>query len=163
MNAHIFVGQDSKITDVYKAKDNGSGEIIGAFQDRICEQRVPTKLIADNRPMYRGWNVTKYLQDLVVSIWQCETKHQNQNPIENRYQIVKRHTDRTMDRSRAPSKAQFLCMVYICLCFINCVDPKLGDGTKFPIMMACFAHNDISMLLNFYFWQPVYYHLDLTD
>ena len=29
--------------------------------------------------------------------------------------------------------------------------------------MACFAHNDISMLLNFYFWQPVYYLLDPTD
>ena len=39
----------------------------------------------------------------------------------------------------------------ICLCLNNCVDPKLGDGTKSPIMMACFAHNDISMLLNFYF------------
>ena len=30
-------------------------------------------------------------------------------------------------------------------------------------MMACFAHNDISMLLNLYFWQPVYYLLDPTD
>ena len=30
-------------------------------------------------------------------------------------------------------------------------------------MMACFTHNDISMLLNFYFWQPVYYLLDLED
>ena len=30
-------------------------------------------------------------------------------------------------------------------------------------MMACFAHNDISMLLNFYFWQPVYYLLDPTE
>ena len=30
-------------------------------------------------------------------------------------------------------------------------------------MMACFAHNDISILLNFYFWQPVYYLLDPTD
>jgi len=30
-------------------------------------------------------------------------------------------------------------------------------------MMACFAYNDISMLLNLYFWQPVYYLLDPTD
>ena len=29
--------------------------------------------------------------------------------------------------------------------------------------MACFSHNDISMLLNFYFWQPVYYLLDPAD
>ena len=54
-------------------------------------------------------------------------------------------------------------MVYICLCLNNCVDLKLGDGTKSPIMMCCFAHNDISMLLNFHFWQPVYYLLDPTE
>ena len=152
MNAHMFVGQDSKITDVYKAKDNSGGEFLGCFQDRVKERGVPTKLIADNAPMYRGWRVARYLRDLVVSIWQCETEHQNQNPAENRYQTVKRHTDRTMDRSGAPGKAWFLCLVYICLCLNNGVDPKLGDGTKSPIMMCCFAHNNISMLLNFYFW-----------
>ena len=82
-SAHIFVGQDSKITDVYKSKDNSSAEFLGAFQDRVCQRGVPTKLIADNVPMYRGWNVAKYLRDLVVSMWQCKTKYQNQNPAEN--------------------------------------------------------------------------------
>ena len=33
MSAHIFVGQDSKITDVYKSKDNSGAEFLGAFQD----------------------------------------------------------------------------------------------------------------------------------
>ena len=56
-----------------------------------------------------------------------------------------------------------LVLVYICLCLNNCIDPKLGDETKSPIMMCCFAHNDISMLLNFYFWQPVYYLVDPED
>ena len=32
-SCHIFVGQDSKITDVYKAKDNSGAEFLGAFQD----------------------------------------------------------------------------------------------------------------------------------
>ena len=159
-SAHIFVRQVSKITDVYKSKDNNETELPGAFQDQVCERGVPTKLIDDNAPMYRDWTVTKYLRDLAVSMWQCETKYQNHNPVENRYQTVKEHTNRTMDRSGAPGAAWFLCLVYICLYLNNCVDPKLGDGTKFPIMMACFAHNDISMLLNFYFWQPVYYLLD---
>ena len=99
--------------------------------------------------MYRGWNVTKYLRDLVVSMRQCETKYQNQNPTENRYQTVKQHTNRTMDRNGAPECAWFLCLVYIYSA--STVDQKLGDGTKSPIMMACFAHNNISMLLNFYF------------
>ena len=150
-SAHIFAGQDSKITDVYKSKDNNGTDFIEAFKDRVRERGVPTKLIADNAPMYRGWNVTKYLRDLVVSMWQCETKNQNQNPAENQYKTVKRHTARTMDRSGAPGAAWFLCLVCICLCLNNCVDPKLGVGTKSPIRMECFAHNDISMLLKFYF------------
>ena len=54
MSAHIFIGQDSKITDVYKAKDNSDAEFLGEFQDRVREWRVPTKLIADYCPMYRG-------------------------------------------------------------------------------------------------------------
>ena len=83
-SAHIFVGQDSKITDVYKSKDNSGAEFLGAFQDRVRERRVPTKLIAYNAlMMYSDWNVTKYLRDLIVSIWQCETKYQNQNPTKN--------------------------------------------------------------------------------
>ena len=53
-SAHIFVGQGSKITDVYKAKDNSGEVFLGTFQDRVREQGVPTKLIADNCPMYRG-------------------------------------------------------------------------------------------------------------
>ena len=104
-SAHLCVGQISKITDVHKSKDNSGAEFLGAFQDRVRERGVPIKLIADNAPMYRGWNVAKYLRDLVVSMWQCETKYQNQNPAENRYQTVKRHTDRTMDRSGAPGCA----------------------------------------------------------
>ena len=76
-SAHIFVGQDSKITDVYKSKDNSEAEFLDAFQDRVRERGVRTKLIVDNAPMYRCWNITKYLRDIVVSMWQCGTKYQN--------------------------------------------------------------------------------------
>ena len=82
-SAHIFVGQDLKITDVYKSKDNMAEVFLGCFQDQVRERVVPTKLITDDCPMYRGWRVARYLRDHVVSIWQCETKHQNQNPVEN--------------------------------------------------------------------------------
>ena len=58
-----------------------------------------------------------------------------------------------MDRSGAPAAALFLCLVCNFLCLNKCVDPRLGDGTISPIMMACFAHNDISMMLDFYLWQ----------
>ena len=67
-SAHIFVGQDLKITNVYKSKDNIAEVFLGCFQDWLHEQGVPTKLVADNCPMYRAWRVARYLRDLVVSI-----------------------------------------------------------------------------------------------
>ena len=67
-SAHIYISQDSKITDVYKSKDNSAKVFLDCFQDRVREQKVPTKLIAENCPMYKGWNVARYLRDLDVSI-----------------------------------------------------------------------------------------------
>ena len=46
-SAHIFVGQDSKIVDVYKVKDNSAKEFVGTFQDRGRTRGVPTRLIAN--------------------------------------------------------------------------------------------------------------------
>ena len=149
-SAHIFVRQDSKIVDVYKVKDNSAKEFVGTLQDQGQTRGVPTRLIADNAPMYRGWKVTTVLRNLMVLLWQCETKHHHQNPAENRYETVKRHTNRTMDRSGCPATAWFLCLVYVCFCLNHCVDPNLGDGTKSPLMMANFVQNDISPLIFFY-------------
>lgn len=80
-SAHIYVGYNLKITDIYKSKSNSVAEFLDALQDWVCTRRVPTKLIVDNVPMYRGWNITKYLQDLIFPMWQYATKHQNQNPV----------------------------------------------------------------------------------
>ena len=60
-SVHIFVGHDSKITDVYKVKDRSGKEFLRAMQVRVQNRGVPTKLITDIAPMYRGWKLTKTL------------------------------------------------------------------------------------------------------
>lgn len=57
--AHIFVGCNSKITSVYKAKDNSGKESLGAFQDLVCTRGLPIKLVVNNISMYRDWKITK--------------------------------------------------------------------------------------------------------
>ena len=59
--------------------------------------------------------------------------------------------------------AWFFCLVYIYLCLNNWVVLNLGDGTKSPLIMACFPQNDINSLLFFFFWQPVYYLFDESE
>ena len=76
---------------------------------------------------------------------------------------MKHQTKRTMDKSGAPLTAWFLCLVYICLCLNNCFDQNLGNGTKSPLMMACFAQNGISLLMVFSFWPLLYYYPDASE
>ena len=63
MSSHIFVEYDLKITDVNKYKDNNEAEFLDTLQERICTREVPIKLITDNAPIYRGWSVTKKLEN----------------------------------------------------------------------------------------------------
>ena len=81
--AHIFVGLILRITDVLKVKSGSAECFLGALQDRVHKHGAPTKLIADDAPLYRGWKITKYFCDTWISPWQCEAKHQHQNFAEN--------------------------------------------------------------------------------
>ena len=51
-------------------------------------------------------------------------------------------------------------MVYVCFILNHLVDPHIGDGTLTLLMMLNFEMTNISPLLVFAFWQPVYVLLD---
>ena len=156
-SAHLFVGKKSKLTDAYKSKDSSSAEFLKCLQDRVRFRGCPTGLEADNAPMYRGWKNSVYHRDVILPLWQCESKYQHQNYAENRWQTVKRYTNRVMDRSGCPPYIWFLALSYVIFCLNHCVDPNLADGKKSPLQVATFLMTDISPLLYFYFWQPVYF------
>jgi hypothetical protein len=68
-----------------------------------------------------------------------------------------------MDRSGCPSNLWFYAMCYVIFCLNHTVDLNLCDGTKTPYTLASGLVSDISPLLAFYFYQPVYFHLDSAD
>ena len=154
--AHIFVGLISRVTDVFKAKSDSAECFLGVFQDRVCMRGAPNKLIADNAPMYHSWRITQYVRDIWCPLWQCETKHQHQNNAENRYKLVKRMTNCMMDRFNVPAYGWFLCMTWACFLLNHSVETSVGSGLLTPLMMSNFEMTDISPLLVFSFWQPVY-------
>ena len=69
-------------------------------------------------------------------------------------------TNCMMDCFGAPAFTWFCCMIYVCFILNHSVDPNIGDGTLRPLMMSNFEMTDISLLLFFIFWQPVYVLLD---
>jgi hypothetical protein len=68
-----------------------------------------------------------------------------------------------MDHSGCPPYIWFLALSYVTFCLNHCVDPNLADGTKSPLQVATFLMTDISPLLHFYFWQPVYFLVDKSE
>jgi hypothetical protein len=57
----------------------------------------------------------------------------------------------------------FLALSYVIFCLNHCVDLNLADGTKSPLQVATFLMTDISPLLYFYNWQPVYFLVDESE
>ena len=97
---------------------------------------------------------------MFISLWQCEAKYQHQNYMENRWQVVKRYTNRVLDRSGAPEVMWLYAMLLVIFCLNNPVDPNLANGSQSAIAFSTGTINDISPILQFSFWEPVYY---LTD
>jgi hypothetical protein len=48
-------------------------------------------------------------------------------------------------------------MLLVMFCLNNLVDPNLAGGTQLPIAFSTETINDISPILQFSFWEPVYY------
>jgi hypothetical protein len=68
-----------------------------------------------------------------------------------------------MDHSGCPSNLWFYAMCYVIFCLNHTVDLNLCDGKKTSYTLACGLVSDISPLLAFYFYQPVYFHLDSAN
>ena len=150
-NAHIFVETESKFTDVFGARDGTAQKFLEALQDWVCFQGAPTKLIGNAAHIYKSWPLLRYLQDIFIPQWQCKTHYQHQNPAEQRFEVVKRLTNRTLAKYNVPSKFWLLCMTYIAFVLNHTIDLNLAGGTMTPYTMAMFEVTDISPILCFHF------------
>ena len=113
-SAVIITGVKSHITACYKTMGSTEEDILGAFQDHVRHYGRPRKLYTDAARVYRGNRFIQYLRDLYIAFWSAESKHQNQNPVEKRYDTVKRMTNRLMERRGSPPIAWFFAMSLVC-------------------------------------------------
>ena len=90
-----------------------------------------------------------------ISNWHSEPYHQNQNPAEWRYRTIKSWTNTVMNRSGTPANCWLLCLIYVCY-LLNHIACSALDG-KIPILALTGITPDISIILLFTFYQPVFY------
>jgi hypothetical protein len=83
---------------------------------------------------------------------------QHQNPAEWRYQTVKAITNTILDRTGSPAYLWLLCLMYVCFLLNNTSSKALSGAV--PIQVLTGSTNDISPLLQFRWYEPVYYLVD---
>ena len=151
--AAIFFGRTSKVTDVYGL--TSENDFPGALEDNARERGAMDSLVSDGAKAFQSRRSVDFLPYYCIKYWQSEPHHQNQNFAENRINDVKRLTNTLMDRTGTPPKLWLLCLTFVCFLLNNTAHPSLKWNT--PLFTLTGQRNDISMLLCFVWYQPVYY------
>jgi hypothetical protein len=150
--AVIFVGVTTQVTDVYGIKRDS--QFVNTLEDNIIQRGAPNKLISDRAQVIISNKVADILRTLCIANWQSEPHQQHQNPAERRYQTIKNCTNRVLDRTGAPAYVWLLCLQYNCYLLNHIYNMTIK---AVPLTQLTGTTTDISALLRFHFWQPVYY------
>ena len=136
-------------------------EFVNTLEDVIRKRGAMDKLISDSAWSETSKRVLDLLRAYCIDDWQSEPHHQHQNFAERRYQTTKRMTNKIMDRHNVPAYAWLLCLKYVCLVLNYLANKVLNYRT--PYEVATGERPDISCLLHYHFFQPVYYRVQDTS
>jgi hypothetical protein len=151
--AQIYVGKDTLLSDVYPMKSEK--DFPGTLEDNIRTRGAMDKLVSDRAKSEIGQRCVNLLRYYFIDWWQSEPYHQNQNPAERRINHAKSMTNTIMDRTGTPPAHWLLCLMFVCFVLNNLAFESLQWKT--PLFLATGQRNDISMLLCFVWYEPVYY------
>lgn len=119
------------------------------------------KLISDRVQVEIAGTVLDILRSYVIDSWQSEPHYQHQNFAERRYSTVKPLVNSLLNLTGAPAYCWLLALVYVCFVLNHTAVGSLHWRTAMEKLTG--STPDISSLLCFRFYQPVYYKLDDRD
>ena len=149
----IYVGIVSHLTQAYPMKSEN--QIVNTLRDFIRFWGAPNNLKSDNAKAIQGQAVLECLRQYLIGSKFSEPYQQNQNPAERRMQDLKADTSKCMDRTGTPAKFWLLCLLYLVYLYNHLSYASNQDKT--PLEVATGVVPDISPLLAYHWWQPVYY------
>jgi hypothetical protein len=158
-SAQFFVGTESLVCDVYGMQTDK--QFVNTLEDNIRRRGAPTRLLSDRAQVEISKKAQDILRTFVIGDWQSEPHQQHQNPAERRYQDVKRTTNTVMDRTGSPANTWLLALMYVCFVLNFTATASLAWRTPMSVLVG--STSDISILLRFGWWEPVYYKLDDSD
>ena len=157
--AQFFCGRDTLVCDAYGIK--ATKQFINTLSDNIRKRGAMDTLISDGGKYEISKQVTDLLRSLFIQDYQSEPYHQHQNKAENRFGLAKRYTNTVMNTSGCPACCWLLCLQYICVVLNHLASPTLQGIC--PVQALEGTTPDISFLLHFSFYEPVYYRIDSSE
>ena len=157
-SAQFFTGTKSLVSDIYGMKTDK--QFVNTLEDNIRERGAPNQLISDRAQVEISKRVVDILRALIIGSWQSEPDQQHQNFAERRFQTVKTMSNTILDRTGSPAYTWLLCLMYVCFILNHTFEPSIN---AVPLQVATGSTPDISPLLRFQWWEPVYYKIDDSD
>ena len=154
--AQLFVGRKTLVTDAYGMTSDK--QFVNTLEDNIRKRGAMDKLISDSAQVEIGKRVKDILRALVIDDWQSEPHYQHQNFAERRYSTIKPMVNKLLDRTGAPAFCWLLALLYVIFVLNHTAVQSLNWRT--PIESLTGSTPDISSLVLFRFWEPVYYKVD---
>ena len=157
--AQFFCGRDTLVCDAYGIKS--TKQFINTLSDNIRKRGAMDTLISDGGKYEISKRVTDLLRSLFIKDYQSEPYHQHQNKAENRFGLAKRYTNTVMNTSGCPACCWLLCLQYICVVLNHLASPTLQGIC--PVQALEGTTPDISFLLHFSFYEPIYDRIDSSE
>ena len=155
----FFCGHDTLVCDTYGIKS--TKQFINTLSDNITKWGAMDTLISDGSKYEISKQVTDLLHSLLIQDYQSEPYHQHQNKAENRFGLAKRYTNTVMNTSGCPACCWLLCLQYICVVLNHLASPTLQGIC--PVQALEGTTPDVSFMLHFSFYEPVYYRIDSSE
>ena len=96
-----------------------------------------------------------------IQDYQSEPYHQHQNKAENHFGLGKLYTNTIMNTSGCPACCWLPLLQYICVVLNHLESPTLQGIC--PVQALAGTTPDISFMLHFSFYEPVYYRIDSSE
>ena len=135
-------------------------QFVNSLEDNIQKRGAMDKLVSDRAQTEIGQRAQDILRALFILSWQSKLHPQQQNLAEHKYQTLKWYTNTILSHTGAPANTWLLCLLYICF-LLNCLACQSLEWQT-PLEALEGSMPDISLLLHFSFWDPIY-KLDDSD
>ena len=150
--AQVFAGKMSRYISVHGCKTDA--DFAKCLEDEIRKRGAPDKLASDRAKAQISEKVKDILRTLFIDDWQSEPHFHHQNFVERMIQELKKFANWVLNWSDAPAAAWFAAFEYVT--FIMNRTAKESLNWRTPVEALTGQTPDISMLLHFTFWEPVF-------